>query len=635
MKSAELDKLARRHGISLTRHSPDNQEVAISGETKRKILQALKIDLAGAADHEIGAPRRQPAAKKIARSFLPDFLSNTPVWGISLELYELRSARNWGIGDFEDLSDMADLAGSLGADFIGLTPLHAPFLADPERCSPYEPSSRQYLNPLYIAVDRLPGFACNPELERQLASLRRTDLVDYAGVAQIKLKALRDLWPAWRRRSVIDGAYDPADFDAFVAQRGNSLRLHALFECLSFSMVERGAGAAWQRWPSDFQRFDSAAVAEFERGHADDVAFHTWLQWLAHRQLMQAADRSRKAGLRIGLYLDLAVGEAVDGSATWSEPYIYLSKATIGSPPDPFAIDGQDWHLAGYLPSAIAAGEMSPFRRMVSAAMRYAGAIRIDHAAALRRLFLVPLGSKPDDGAYVRYPQDRLLQILAEVSAEHRCLVIGEDLGLIPKGLQDDLAAAHILSYRILSYEQDEKGFKPADTYPVLALACISTHDHRTLAGWWRGADIQDRCDHGIVPPDLTERHLEHRKRERRSLKAALKAAGLDLPAGLTARASREALRELTVSAYRFIARTPSLLAAVRLADLTDEKKPTNIPGTSDSYPNWRPKLSVLLEDMTSSPLLKRVTAAMGEERPQNRGARERIADGRILNRQG
>ncbi|MBY5542916.1 4-alpha-glucanotransferase [Rhizobium leguminosarum] len=620
MKSAELDKLARRHGISLTRPSPDNREVAISGETKRKILSALKIDVPGAADHEAVAPRRKPkpTAKKIARSFLPDFLSNTRVWGISLQLYELRSARNWGIGDFEDLSDMADLAGSLGADFIGLTPLHAPFLADPYRCSPYEPSSRQHLNPLYIAVDRLPGFASSPELQRQLASLRQTDLVDYIGVAQIKLKALRDLWPAWQQRSVIDEAYDPADFDAFVADGGNSLRLHALFESLSFSMVEGGAGAGWQRWPADFQRFDSATVAEFERGHADDVGFHMWLQWLAHRQLMQAADRARKAGLRIGLYLDLAVGEAVDGSATWSEPDVYLSKATIGSPPDPFATDGQDWHLAGYLPSAIAAGEMSPFRRMVSAAMRYAGAIRIDHAAALRRLFLVPLGSRPDGGAYVRYPEEALLQILAEVSPEHRCIVIGEDLGLIPKGLQDDLAAARILSYRILSYEQDEQGFKPADAYPVLALACISTHDHQTLAGWWRGADIQDRCVHGIVPPDLTERHLEHRKRERRNLKAALKTAGLDLPAGLTARASRETLRELTVSAYRFIARTTSLLVAVRLADLTDEKKPTNIPGTSDSYPNWRPKLSVLLEDMTSSPLLKRVTAAMREERPQN-----------------
>ncbi|MBY3000961.1 4-alpha-glucanotransferase [Rhizobium leguminosarum] len=620
MKPAELDKLARRHGISLTRPSPDNREVAISAKTKRKILSALKIDVPGTADPETGAPRREPkpAAKKIARSFLPDFLSGTRVWGVSLQLYELRSARNWGIGDFEDLSDMADLAGSLGADFIGLTPLHAPFLADPDRCSPYEPSSRQHLNPLYIAVDRLPGFACGPELERHLESLRQTDLVDYVGVARIKLRVLRDLWPAWRQSSVIDDAYDPADFDAFITQGGNSLRLHALFESLSFSMVERGTGAGWQSWPADFQRFESAAVAEFEREHADDVLFHMWLQWLAHRQLMQAADRARKAGLRIGLYLDLAVGEAVDGSATWSEPDTYVSKATIGSPPDPFAVDGQDWHLAGYLPSAIAVGEMSPFRRMLSAAMRYAGAIRIDHAAALRRLFLVPLGSRPDGGAYVRYPQDRLLQILAEVSAEHRCLVIGEDLGLIPKGLQDDLAAAHILSYRILSYEQDEKGFKPADVYPAMALACISTHDHQTLAGWWRGADIQARCDHGIVPPDLTKKHLEDRKRERRNLKAALKAAGLELPARLfQARASEETLRELTVSAYRFIARTPSLLAAVRLADLTDEKRPTNVPGTSDSYPNWKPKLSVLLADLMSSPLLKSVTAAMREERPR------------------
>ncbi|MBP2448204.1 4-alpha-glucanotransferase [Rhizobium leguminosarum] len=619
MKSAELDKLARLHGISPTRPSPENREVAISAETKRKILSALNIELTGTV--ETGAPQREtkPARGKIPVSFLPDFLSDTCVWGMSLQLYELRSARNWGIGDFKDLADVANLAGSLGADFIGLNPLHAPFLADPDRCSPYEPSSRQHLNPLYIAVDQVPGFTSSPELEGQLERLRQSDLVDYVDVARTKVGALRDLWSAWRQGRVSGKAAsdDPADFDAFVAQGGDSLRQHALFECLSSSMVERGVGPGWQRWPAEFQRFDSAAVGDFEREHADDARFHMWLQWLAHRQLMQAADRARKAGLRIGLYLDLAVGEAVDGSATWSEPDVYVSKATIGSPPDPFAVDGQDWHLAGYLPSKIAAGEVSPYRRMVSTAMRYAGAIRIDHAPAIRRLFLVPLGDRPESGAYVRYPEDRLLQILAEASAEHRCLVIGESLGMIPEGLQEDLAAAGILSYRILSYEQDEKGFKPADAYPILALACISTHDHQTLAGWWRGADIRDRCEHGIVPPDLTEEHLKHRKHERRRLKTVFKAAGIDLPPRLTARASQETLKDLTVSAYRFIARTPSLLTAVRLADLTDEERPTNIPGTSDSYPNWKPKLSVLLEDLLSSPLLKIVTAAMQEERPR------------------
>ncbi|MBB2673749.1 UNVERIFIED_ORG: 4-alpha-glucanotransferase [Rhizobium esperanzae] len=635
MKPAELDRLAQWYGISPTRPSPDGREVPISRETKRKILSALKVDLTAAVGHRRGKARREPkpAVEKIAMSYLPSLLSGTRIWGISLQLYELRSARNWGIGDFEDLVVMADLAGSLGADFVGLNPLHAPFLADPDRCSPYEPSSRQHLNPLYIAVDRLPGFILSRELERKLERLRRADLVDYAQVAGVKLQALRDLWPGWRVRSAVDKVYAPADFDAFVARGGDGLRRHALFECLSLSMVERGAGAGWQAWPADFQRADSEAVAEFERDHEDDVLFHMWLQWLAHRQMMQAAERALKAGMRIGLYLDLAVGEAVDGSATWSEPEVYISEATIGSPPDPFAVDGQDWHLAGYLPSRIASGKTSPFRRMVSAAMRYAGAIRIDHAPALRRLFLVPLGSSAAGGGYVRYPQDRLLQILAETSAEHRCLVIGEALGNIPEDLPDDLAAARILSYRILSYEQDEGGFKPADAYPVLALACISTHDHQTLAGWWRGSDIQDRREHGIVPTDLTEKHLEHRKRERTSLKAALRAAGLGLPQRLDARASREALRELTVSAYRFIARSPSLLVAVRLADLTDEKSPTNIPGTSDSYPNWKPKLSISLEDLMSSPLVKRVTAAMREERPQNRMARERIGSRRILNR--
>ncbi|MBB2834086.1 UNVERIFIED_ORG: 4-alpha-glucanotransferase [Rhizobium esperanzae] len=635
MRSWELESLARRHGIIPTRPSPDNREVAISGRTKRKLLSALKVDLSAAVDRETAGTRQEPKQthKEIPRSYLPEFLSGTRIWGISLQLYELRSARNWGIGDFEDLVVMTDLAGSLGADFIGLNPLHAPFLADPDRCSPYEPSSRQHLNPLYIAVDCVPGFVLSRALDRKLERLRRTDLVGYAEVAEVKLQALRDLWPGWRGRRPVDKAYAPADFDLFVAQGGDELRRHALFECLSLSMAGRGAGAGWQTWPADFQRADSAAVAEFERDHQDDVRFHMWLQWLAHRQMMQAAERALKAGMRIGLYLDLAVGEAVDGSATWSQPEVYISKATIGSPPDPFAVDGQDWHLAGYLPSRIASGETSPFRRMVTAGMRYAGAIRIDHAPALRRLFLVPLGSSPEGGGYVRYPQERLLQILAETSAEHRCLVIGEALGMIPEDLPDDLASARILSYRILSYEQDEDGFKSPDTYPVLALACISTHDHQTLAGWWRGADIQDRREHGIVPPDLTEKHLEHRKRERKSLTAALRAAGLGLPQRLDATASREALRELTVSAYRYIARTPSLLVAVRLADLTDEKNPTNIPGTSDSYPNWKPKLSVLLEDMMSSPLVKRVTEAMREERPQNRRAKERMGSRRILNR--
>ncbi len=624
MKRSELDGLARQYGISLTRPTPDGGEIPISNDTKRKLLKALGLDVkAGpSAKHDDKRPKREskrPNKKKIPPSYVPEFLGNNRVWGVTLQLYELRSARNWGIGDFEDLSSIADLVGSLGADFIGLNPLHAPFLADPDRCSPYEPSNRQQLNPLYIAVDKVPGFEPSAELDRCLNELRSTELVDYVRVAQAKLGALRELWMIWGRIKEDDSAYPRTDFDVFMKQGGKILRRHALFETISAFMGKRGFGTGWQAWPAEFRDRDSKAVSEFAAEHADEIRFHIWLQWLAHVQLTNAAERARQAGLRIGLYLDLAVGEAIDGSATWSEPEVYIAEATVGSPPDPFATEGQDWHLAAFHPRGIASGKNSPYRRMVTTAMRYAGAVRIDHAAALRRLFLVPLDSRPDSGAYVDYPQEKLLQVLSEASAEHRSLVIGEDLGILPEGLQDDLAEAKILSYRILSYERDEDSFKPAEVYPALALACISTHDHQTLSGWWRGADIKVRADHGIVPPNVTEKHVEERKHERKDLREVLEEAGAEPPERLpTKTASEQRLSDLVVSAHRFIARTPSLLAAVRLADVTSEKNPTNIPGTSDSYPNWKPKLSVPLEDLPELPLLQKVAEAMREERPHS-----------------
>ncbi|MGK6317810.1 4-alpha-glucanotransferase [Neorhizobium sp. DT-125] len=620
MKRAELDDLARKHGIGLTRPSPDHDEVPISNETKRKILAALGIDLTPKQSSAGTRAAKSPARKKkkIAKSYLPKFLENSRVWGISLQLYELRSERNWGIGDFEDLSQMVDLVGALGADFIGLNPLHALFGADPSRCSPYEPSNRRQLNPLYIAVDKVPGFLSNAELEGQLETLRRTDFVDYVLVADIKLSALRGLWRLWGKAAQGKPADEQLDFNSFVTAGGDALRLHALFEAISFAMRQRGIDAGWQAWPAEYQDPHGQTAAEFAREHADEVLFHVWLQWLAHRQLMAAADRARSAGLRIGLYLDLAVGEAIDGSATWSERAAYISKATIGSPPDPLAMDGQDWHLAAFHPSMVASGKTSPYRRMVSAAMRYAGAIRIDHAAALRRLFLVPLDSRPCSGAYVSYPQDHLLKILADASADYQCLVIGEDLGNLPEGLQEDLAEARILSYRILSYERAESSFKTADVYPALALACISTHDHQTLAGWWRGADIEIRAGHGIVSPEVTERHIEERKHQRKDLREALEEAGAEPPERLPPKtATEKKLEDLVVSAHRFIAKTPSRLAAVRLADLTGEKRPTNVPGTSDSYPNWKPKLSVSLEDLPAVPLLQRIAKVMREERSE------------------
>jgi 4-alpha-glucanotransferase len=606
-----LDRLALAHGVDLKRPTHDDQTVEISDDTKRKLLHALNVDLShDPATDPAGADAIPRASTSAGICFLPNVLTSERVWGLSLQLYELRSQRNWGIGDFEDLRGMIDLVASLGGDFIGLNPLHAPFLADAARCSPYEPSSRLFLNPLYIAIDRLPGFEPDTQQQPTIKALRDTDLVDYEAVASTKLFALRSIWAQWK--SVDSAEYRRADFELFVRDGTEVLRRHALFEALSAYMVQSGFSAGWHSWPKEFQNPDAPVVTSFANAHDEDVRFHLWLQWLTHCQLSEASAHAHASGLRIGLYLDLAVGEALDGSATWSEREVYLTEATIGSPPDPFAPDGQDWRLAGFQPSRIAAGQKSPFERMVAVAMQYAGAIRIDHAAALRRLFLVPIDGTPADGAYVSYPQEDLIRILAKTSRLYRCLVIGEDLGLLPDGFQDNLTAANILSYRILSYERDDDGFKLATEYPALALACISTHDHQTLAGWWRGSDIAMRAEHGIVSPDLTQQHMAARNSERQQL---VRTIGLSDANIMADNPPAAALEDLTTRAHRFIAETPSMLVVVRLADLTDEKQPTNVPGTRKSYPNWQPKLSVSIERLSELPLLKGISHEMNEGR--------------------
>lgn len=595
-----LKSLARMHGISLRRPSADGSTAPVSDATLRKMLLALNL-----ASDDV-ATSSPPVA-----CYLPPDLTDRPAWGISLQLYELRSSRNWGIGDFADLCAFVDIAAPLGADFLGLNPLHAPFLADPDRCSPYEPSNRRFLNPFYIAVDAVDGFVDSPTLAERLQHLRSMDLVDYTLVAATKLEALRTLWQTGQ------GGRDAPAFAAFVEDGGEGLHLHALFDAISASMVEQGQGAGWHGWPIAYQSPATASVGEFTQAHADDILFHKWLQWLAHTQLSEARTRAKEAGMRIGLYLDLAVGEALDGSATWGEPEIYVSGASIGNPPEPFAIEGQDWRLAALLPDAIADGDQSPFYKLLAAAMRYAGAIRIDHAAALSRLFLVPTGGVPADGTYVSYPAEALLDVLSKASQKYQSLVIGEDLGNVPDGLRDDLADAMILSYRILSYERTAQGFIAPEAYPALALACVSTHDHQTFTGWWRGRDIAMRTEHGLVPADLAERHTVERQAERDDLRRAFGSATASNSENSMAADSESAVLALSVAAYRYVASSPSLLVAVRLADLTNEENPTNIPGTSQSYPNWRPKLSQPLESLTDAALFRQIVGVMQELRPK------------------
>ncbi|WP_210527611.1 4-alpha-glucanotransferase [Rubellimicrobium arenae] len=602
-----LPHLCRQNGIT-TEYEESGAVRPVPEESLRTLLQSL----GGTSAAPVAATAPQPEMPQVPAGlscFQPAWLERSPAWGLTCQLYELRSARNWGIGDFRDLRDLAALAGEVGADFLGVNPLHALFLADPLRCSPFSPSNRRFLNPLYIAVDEVPG-ADTPS-ETMLAELRAGEMVDYPAVADLKLGALRS---AFDRCPFGSDPQAEAALGAFREAGGSSLWRHALFEVLSREMVARGHGAGWTDWPEAMQDWQGEAVARFAADHESDVAFQIWLQWIASLQLSAAKEATHAAGMRIGLYLDLAVGEAPDGSAAWSHPELLLPGVGLGAPPDVFATEGQSWGLAAPSPRALIERDFAPYRNMIAAQMGYAGALRIDHAMALWQLFLVPEGQSARAGAHLRYPFAEMLRVLAEQSEEHGTTVIGEDLGFVPAGFREAMAEAGVLSYRILYFEKMDGAFLPPERYPALALACLSTHDLPTLAAWWRADDVVLRRTHGLVDEASSVEQLALRARERTALTQSLVAAGLlrSPPAETT-----ELADELLEAAHRFIARTPCRLTAVRLADLIGPIAPTNLPGTVNAYPNWRLRCPVPLERLPDDARFLRVTAAMSAERPR------------------
>ena len=632
-----LQRLARHNGLALEYdHGP------VPESTLETILRGLGIDPEAEPEGD-GAPTRMTVPDD-ARCHLPGDLRRRPGWGVFGQLYELRSDRNWGIGDFTDLARLARVCGAAGADFLGVNPLHALFLANPEQASPFSPSNRRFLNPLYIAPDAL-GCA-EPD---GVARLRAADVVDYSGVVAAKIPALRASFDSF------DG--DPA-FDAFVADGGEALRRHALFETISARQAAIGGSAGWMGWPEDLRDPASEAVAAVAAQAADDLRFHLWLQWTARRQLGEAQAAALASGMRLGLYLDLAVGEAPDGSSTWSGAAAALPGVSVGAPPDMFSQTGQGWGLAAPSPVKLEEAGFEPFRQMIRAQLRDAGALRIDHAMALWQLFLIPHGRPPADGAHLRYPMAAMLRVLAEESRAAEAVVIGEDLGWVPEGFRPAMERANVLAYRIVVFEQTEDGFKPASAYPETAIACLSTHDLPVLSNWWRGDDIARRREHGLVSEIDTALHQAHRVKERGWM---LDLVGLDAPRpdplphrergganhedgtrlpvpdgeGVGVRGRHEDLTAETdrpdplydtvpdgflQAAHRFIAGTPCLLAGVRLADLVGPDAPTNLPGVPegpDGYPNWRPRSPTPVDAIADAPRFRAVTKIMREARPR------------------
>ena len=596
-----IEETAARFGIQSENTFIGGHRQQAPRETLERLLTAFGVS-EGATPPDTSFELCVPDG---AACYLPD--AGACMWGIAAQLYQVRSARNWGMGDFADLAELAQIAGAAGADFIGLNPLHALFLANPTHCSPFSPSNRRFLNPLYIAVDRAPGFEPGMIDGAALKNARAADLVDYVAVANLKLPALRALW---RQAPGSEG------LDDFRAAGGKALHHHALFEAVSEHLAAEGFGAGWAGWPEEWHDVDGPAVRSFAEQNPDAVEFHIWLQWLADRQLRDARDACRAAGMRIGLYLDFAVGEAPDGSGAWSDRQLVMPGIHVGAPPDYFNEDGQDWGLAPLSPVKMAERRAAPFRALMEDATHRAGAIRIDHAMGLWQLFLIPAGMTAAEGTYARYPFAHMITALARASQDGRTIIIGEDLGNVPEGFREVMEAVGILSYRILLFERDEAGFIPPERYPEKALVCLSTHDLPTFQGWWRGDDVALRGSHGLIGDDAVADQTRARERERQDLLDDLVRQDLLPVQEAEASAPDAAPDALVVAAHRLMARTPAMLFAARLEDLAGEHAPVNLPSTTDSYPNWRRKLGVSLEDLPQTPLFQGITAGIRAERP-------------------
>ncbi|MCE6961517.1 4-alpha-glucanotransferase [Cereibacter sphaeroides] len=598
-----IEERAARVAIQPSYHALGGEFIRPPVETLRRLLEAFGIPPEGPMPEGQMPVLRGPEGEAC---FMPE--GEMRLWGIAAQLYQIRSGRNWGIGDFADLCELARIAGAVGADFIGLNPLHALFLANPAHTSPFSPSNRRFLNPLYIAVDRVPGY--RPEMAPDsLAALRAPELVDYPAVAEAKLAALRVLWQA--------RPHDPADFARFREEGGDLLHRHALFEAISARMAAEGHGAGWRGWPEAFHDSGGPAARAFAEQHAEEVDFHVWLQWLADRQLGEARDACRAAGMRIGLYLDFAVGEVADGSSTWSDPSLAVPGVRIGASPDWFNAQGQDWGLAPLSPVKLAECRAEPFAALMEDATRRAGALRIDHAMGVWQLFLIPDGMTAPQGTYARYPVEDMLRALARASRKNRTIIIGEDLGNVPDGFRGVMQQMNILSYRILLFERHDHGYIAPQHYPREALVCLSTHDLPTFRGWWRGDDVEIRARFHLISDEAARHQADFRRIERRQLLEDLGHAGL-LPWDEIDRIGPEDPPEaLIVAVHRHLARAPSRLFAVRIEDMAGEVAPVNVPSTVSEYPNWRRKLGVPLEQLADTPLFRDIAGALAAERPR------------------
>lgn len=541
--------------------------------------------------------------------------------GLTISLAGLRSRHNWGIGDFGDLKELVRWAVlTLQVDVIGLLPLHALSNKEPYNISPYYPSSRFYRNPIYLNIPEIEEYnyapkawkmVMAPETQKWLNELKGSEKVQFERVDSLKQKILKIVFQIFMERHWKTAGQETRrqkEFTAYMEREGDLLDRYAVYCALNDHFQKENPKIyTWKQWPFLFQNPDSREVETFRKGHWQEVLFHKYLQWQVEAQLSEVQDLALQSGAEIGLYHDLALGIDPEGADSWAWPGFTVPGVRVGAPPDDFSPKGQDW---GFFPPN---GETyrqegyKPFAWEIRKNSTPGGALRIDHILKLARLFWILEGQAPVDGAYVRYPFDELIQVLALESVRAKTLIIGEDLGTIPTQLRESLQKQGIFSYRLFYFEKDETGeLKAPGSYPELALASISTHDLPPLAGFWSMEDIILRKELGLfLEEEQSHQAMGERIKEKRRMIDRLQTLGfLSREEALTLHAQEEPVltEELHRAVMAFLASTRAKLMVLSQEDLFLEKAQLNLPGTITEHPNWSGKMRYSIEELWEHP---------------------------------
>lgn len=535
-----------------------------------------------------------------------ELIGDRRLFGLWTHLYAIRSEHDWGAGDLTDLGELIEWAGAIGSAFVGINPLHV-LRNSGGGISPYSPVSRLFRNVFYLDVTAVPELADSPEARQlvesdgyreALTELRAAARVDYEQVMALKRPVLDALHRTFAVQHRDRDSQRGRDYARFLARKGD-----ALIDFATFCALEAHFGGQGRRephdWPADYRDPRSERVAAFRRDHLEAVDLHCYLQFELDRQLAAATQRA-EAALPIGIYGDLAIGTAANGCDPWAFPNLFLDGAHLGAPPDDYSAVGQDWGLPPVDPNQLRRDGYRYWILLLRNNLEHMGALRIDHVMGLFRQFWVPAGRPATEGAYVRYPSRDLLGILALESRRHRALIVGEDLGTVPRGFPALLARWGILSSRVLYFERDRHGeFRPSRRYSKRALVTVNTHDHPPLAAVWEGRDLELARRIGIIESDeRLAAAREQRVRERQALLRRLAAEGC-LPNAQTP----ASYARLCAAVLAFLSRTRSPLLGVWLDDLAGEVDPINVPGVGlDRYPNWSRRLSANLEDLRQDP---------------------------------